>query len=188
MSPSFSGISFWRLSPALLSKGYDLKKWAGINGFGKFSFILLFLVLFFFFPNTAYLFSDIRHLVDYCQDPGFYRACKDQAYIVPIFFTYSLVGVPTFYYALSKMSYILSKLFGKSTGKLFPVLMSPVTGLGLMLGLVDRFNSWDIVRDPISIVLNALHHLSSPIMLTNILSYSMMMYIIYYFIRAVYKK
>lgn len=191
----YVAIVFWNIFLALipcfivyrLSKGYYLKKWANISQISRLWFLLIFLVWFFFFPNTAYLFADIRHLADYCEFPGPFKACAYQAYIVPIFFTYTLVGVPTFYYALSKMSYILGKLFGQKLGKQFPIYMIPITAIGLMLGLVNRFNSWDIVLKPLSIIWAVGLQLRNPIMLLNIASYAIMMYIIYYFIKWVTK-
>jgi len=86
------------------------------------------------------------------------------------------------------MSYVLGKLFGKKFDSQFPIYMIPITGIGLMLGLMNRFNSWDIVLDPLSIFRVVSIQLSTSVMLINILSYSIMMYIIYYFIKLVYKK
>ncbi len=179
---------FWNIFLALiscfiayrLSTTYYLKKWSNISKLNKVLFLLTFLIWFFFFPNTAYLFTDVRHLADYCDDLGRLRVCAEQAWVVPIFFTYGLVGVPTFYYALRKMTQVVRKLFGKWTGRLFPLLMIPVTALGLLLGLVARFNSWEVVSKPWSIVRTAFAYLQDKTMLLNLLSYTVMLYLIYY--------
>ncbi len=170
-----------------MSQMYPHKKWATLGLMGQISFLGLFLIWFFFFPNTAYLIADIRHLVDYCEHPGFLRICKDQAYIVPIFFTYALIGVPTFYYALRQMTRVLRMLFNKTVSRLFPLFMIPLTSLGVMLGLVARFNSWDIVRSPFAIIHTVFKHLGEPVMLLNIVSYTVMLYLIYYFILFIKK-
>lgn len=169
----------------LMGKKYQLKKWTMWGIKYQILFILLFIIWLAFLPNTAYLMTDVRHLVDYCEEPGYLRVCREKAYIVPIFFTYALIGVPTFYYALSKMTAILRKLFNKTVGRIFPIVMIPIISLGVMLGLVARFNSWDLVYAPFRIFHTAFVHLSDPNMLINIASYMGMLFLIYYFIRLI---
>ena len=192
----FVAVFFWNILLALIpcfivfrmANGFHLKGWTNIGTIPKWSFVGLFLIWFFFFPNTAYLFSDIRHLANYCDQLDAMRICPNQAYLVPIFLSYAMVGIPTFYYGLSKMSYVLSKLFGAAVGRIFPVLMIPLTALGVMIGLVDRFNSWDIVFHPFSIVKIALAYFLGDVMSWNLLSYTLMLYGIYYFIKLTKQK
>lgn len=166
-----------------------IKPWTKMKGFGRISFVVLFLIWFFFFPNTAYLMTDVRHLLDYCNgNPGLLRICKEQAYIPPIFFTYALVGVPTFYYSLKGMAKILGKIWKDKIQFIFPIIMIPICSIGVMLGLVARFNTWDIVLRPHFILETFFVYLTDGIMLLNILSYTVMLYLIYYFIKAVRSK
>lgn len=173
----------WRLSTA-----YYLKKWGNISFMNRLFFGLTFPVWFFFFPNTAYLITDIRHLVDYCEELDFFRVCVNEAWVVPVFFTYALIGVPTFYYALKKMTLVIEKLFGKWARRLFPLFMIPVTALGLLLGLVARFNSWEVVARPWHIAETALFYLTDKTMLNNFFAYTLMLYLIYYAIDLLWKK
>jgi len=192
----YVAVIFWNIFLALLpciiawrlSRGYYLKKWSNMSQMNHLLFGLTFLVWFFFFPNTAYLIADIRHLQGYCDTHDFYRSCADQAWVVPLFFTYALVGVPTFYYALKKMSLVLEKLFGKMARRIFPLLMIPLTALGLLLGLVARFNSWEIVTKPLNIIKTALEYLNNDIMLINLSAYTLMLYFVYYSIDLLLKK
>ena len=86
------------------------KKWGQLKLLEYAVFILFFIIWFFFFPNTAYLFTMPRHLVDYCGDYDKYRVCMENAWMPIFFFVYALIGVPTFYYSLNKMSEILKVL------------------------------------------------------------------------------
>lgn len=191
----YIAVIFWNIFLALvpciiawrLSTAYHLKRWGNISRMNQFLFAITFIIWFFFFPNTAYLIADIRHLVGYCETLDFYRSCADQAWVVPIFFTYSLIGVPTFYYALKRMTIVIERFFGKFARRLFPLIMIPVTALGLLLGLVARFNSWEIINKPLNIVKTALFYLSSEIMLLNLLAYTLMLYFIYYSIDILWK-
>lgn len=192
----YVAIIFWNIFLALipcliawrLSTVYYLKKWGNISQMNRLLFGITFLIWFFFFPNAAYLIADIRHLVGYCEVLDFYRSCPAQAWVVPLFFTYALVGIPTFYYALKKMSLVIEKLFGKMARRIFPLLMIPITAMGLMLGLVARFNSWEIVYKPLSILKIAWQYVNSEIMVINILAYTLMLYLVYYGIDFLWKK
>jgi len=192
----FIAVFFWNIFLALvpcliawrLSSAYFLKKWGNISSMNKFLFVTTFLIWFFFFPNAAYLISDVRHLAGYCDQLDFYRACPAQAWMVPLFFTYALVGVPTFYYALKRMTLVVEKLFGKIARRVFPILMIPLTALGLLLGLVARFNSWEVISRPLSILKISIQYLGSQIMLINFLAYTLMLYLIYYSIDFLLKK
>lgn len=191
----FIATFFWNIFLALipcliawrLSSAYYLKKWSHISRLNQLLFLIIFPVWFFFFPNTAYLISDVRHLADYCDELGYLRVCADQAWVVPIFFTYALVGVPTFYYALKKMTVVIERLFGKMTGRLFPFIMIPTTALGLLLGLVARFNSWEVVTRPWDITRAVLDFADDTTMQINFLAYTLMLYFIYYSIDLMLK-
>lgn len=182
---------FWNIFLAVIpcylaykaKKIADGNKWGNLMTQKKTILIFIFLVWFFFFPNAPYLFTDIRHLVDYCANPGPLNTCPEKAYLVPLFFTYALVGIPTFYYGLHKMSEVLKTVFNPKIGKHFPIIMIPITAIGLMLGLVERFNSWEVISSPLSILKVAASYVHDPIMLLNLGSYTLMMYLIYYFIK-----
>ncbi|MBN2306771.1 DUF1361 domain-containing protein [Candidatus Peregrinibacteria bacterium] len=192
----YVAVIFWNIFLALLpcliawrlSRGYYLKKWGNMSQMNHLLFGLVFLVWFFFFPNTAYLIADVRHLADYCKELDYFRTCVDEAWVVPLFFTYSLIGVPTFYYSLKKMATILEKLFGKTVRRLFPLLMIPITALGLLLGLVARFNSWEVIYKPLNIIKTVFGYLSDETMLINLLAYTLMLYFVYYSIDFLWKK
>jgi len=192
----YVAVFFWNIFLALLpcliawrlSTVYYLKKWTNISLLNKMLFVVTFLIWFFFFPNTAYLITDIRHLAGYCDHLDYYRACPAQAWVVPLFFAYALAGVPTFCYALKKMTLVLEKLFGKTVQRIFPVLMIPVTAMGLMLGLVARFNSWEVALKPWNILLAAYAYLTDETMLINIGAYTAMLFLVYYGVDFLWKK
>lgn len=173
----------WRLSTA-----YYLKKWSHISFLNKALFSVIFLIWFFVFPNTAYLISDVRHLADYCDELDFFRVCVDEAWVVPVFFTYGLVGVPTFYYALKRITLVIEKLFGKTAKFLFPLLMIPITAFGLLLGLVARFNSWEVVSRPWDIMTVALEYMGDKTIQIDFAAYTVMLYLIYYTIDFIWKR
>ena len=179
---------FWNVFLALIpcviayymSRAAGGKKWVKLKTGYKIYFIPLFLFWLFMFPNTAYLFTIVRHLVDYCEDYDKYRVCAGQMWMVMFFFTYSLIGLPTFYYALKKMSVLFKKSFNKAVAAALPLIVIPLTSIGVMFGLFERFNSWDILVRP-SIVFNAtISYFSDTSLLTDFLVFTICLYLIYY--------
>lgn len=156
------------------------KEFKNLSFFSWIIFTFSFLFWLFFIPNTAYLFSASRHLINYCVNPGMSNVCEYQFYVVPLFFIYSLIGIPTFIYALRKMSLILGKLFHPILTKIFPIIMSPIIVIGILLGLFERFNSWDVLYDPLFIIRIAIEYFTKPHMVLHFIIYTLALYFVYY--------
>lgn len=143
------------------------------------SFWPLFFIWFFFYPNTAYLFFMVRHLVDYCPDYDTFRVCSEGSWVVFFFFTYALTGLPTFYYALNQMTRLLSQKWGRGWGAIFPVIMIPLTSVGLLFGLYERFNSWDIIKRPQQIFQTIFDYIRTPFLREDFIVFTLLLCFIY---------
>ena len=64
------------------------------------------------------------------------------------FFAYSCFGWVSFYYLLKMMSELIGSMLSKLWSNVFIALIVPVVSLGVLLGLLNRFNSWDIFFYP----------------------------------------
>ena len=156
------------------------KKWGALKNIDRLSFIILFLFWLLFFPNTAYLFTLPRHLVNLCADYGRTRICFEEMWIVLFFFTYAAIGIPTFYYALNQMSRVLRVLFSKTIAIILPIVLIPLTALGVLLGLFERFNTWQILYQPWEILKAGTFYFTFPVLLINFLVFTIILYLIYY--------
>ena len=162
-----------------LEKSVGKRKWADLKGH-KFAFILIFLFWLFILPNTAYLIFDVRHLVDYCDNLDMYRVCQDGSWLVIFFFTYALIGVPTLYYAINKMSRVFYTVFGRSSETSLPVFAVPMTSIGVMFGLYSRFNSWDVLFRPFDLLRAFGAYFGEMSMIMDFLVFTACLYFIYY--------
>jgi uncharacterized membrane protein len=117
----------------------------------KIAAAVLFIFWLLFFPNTAYIITDVRHLLDYCPIDSPDRVCSLNAWMIIIFFTYASFGWVSFYYILKLMSDLANKIFNKLEPYFFVGLVVPVTSFGILLGLLNRFNSWDIFIAPVQL-------------------------------------
>lgn len=136
-------------------------------------FALIFLFWLGMLPNTAYLFFMVRHLVDYCPEYDAYRVCLTGSWTVLFFFTYALIGLPTFYYSLNRMTEILKR-------KWLPLVMVPLTSVGLMFGLYNRYNSWDLLIRPRLLLDSTISYFVTPVLLTDLLAFTLALFLIYY--------
>ena len=170
-----------------LEKSVSGKKWKDLKGH-KFAFIPIFIFWLFMLPNTAYLIFDVRHLADYCDNLDVYRVCQNGSWLVIFFFTYALIGVPTLYYAINKMSRVFGAVFNRSAAALLPVFAIPLISIGVMFGLYSRFNSWDILLKPCEILRVAGTYFTEPYLFTDFIVFATCLYFIYYLAVHLLKK
>ena len=143
---TFSWNIFLALLPLLFYRA--LKSYwrrTGLKNLGqKFLALILFIFWLLFFPNTAYLITDVRHLLDYCPINSPDRVCVNNAWMIIFFFVYGCLGWLSFYYILKSMSSLINKIF-KKYQLIFVCIMIPLTSFGILFGLLNRLNSWDIL-------------------------------------------
>jgi uncharacterized membrane protein len=144
------------------------------------AFIILFIFWLLMLPNAPYLFFMTRHIVGYCAEIGAHRVCEGGSWIPLFFFAYALVGVPTFYYALHIMTRLIVGVTWQKNEVIFPLLVIPVVSIGLMLGLYERFNSWNILNMP-GDILQAVHrYFTDMTLLRDFLVFTAILYGIYF--------
>jgi len=166
--------------------GVKNRKWNKLKE-DRAALVLLFLLWLFFLPNTAYLFLTVRHLVNYCSQFDAYRVCQMGSWIPMIFFVYALIGLPTFYYALQKMKQVFEKVFNKEAAATLPVVVIPLTAIGVMFGLYGRFNTWDILRHPISLIQELIGYFVDPSRFADLAIFTVSLYAIYYVTKKLLK-
>ena len=104
------------------------------------------LIWFIFLPNTLYLITDLPHIIwqwHYMHHAG-------QIALALQYLTLVLIGLITFLLALYPVEKALLRatwLKNKSLVPLFIIATNFFIGLGIVLGRVQRINSWDIVVD-----------------------------------------
>lgn len=187
---------FWNIFLALipcftvyyLAKSIKNRKLKSFRIFEYISFVLIFLFWLLFLPNTAYLLTDTRHLVNYCSDWNLHRVCINESWMVIFFTTYAFIGVPTFYYSINKMRILLGKLINKKIGQVLPIITIPLISIGVMFGLFERFNSWDVVTSPIDIIKTGLGYFMDQDLFVNFLVFTLCLYFIYYVMGFFIKK
>ena len=142
------------------------------------AFILFFIWLL-FIPNTAYIITDVRHIAGACP-LNENRICIENAWMVLFFFSYSIAGWLSYVFLLNQMKAVIENIWGKSGKIIFLVSLPPLTALGVLLGLVNRWNSWDIFLYPGEVITGTLAYFTDWTYLKNLLLYSFFLYFLYF--------
>jgi uncharacterized membrane protein len=108
-----------------------------------------------FFPNAPYMVTDFYHLT--MRPP------------VPFWYDIGLIAIFTFagfflaIASLRTMHHLVEAFFGKLTGWVFAIFVLSLGGLGVYLGRFGRYNSWDLLLNPKSVLKDIATQLLNPL-------------------------
>ncbi len=108
-----------------------------------------------FFPNTAYLLTDIVHL--------YVRPSASFWLDLAILFGAALHGVVLFICTLQQMESWYSKLLIPRYTHLLTMFILFIAGYGIYLGRIERWNSWDLLFDTRDLLYSIAYELRHPI-------------------------
>ncbi|HOX97495.1 MAG TPA: DUF1361 domain-containing protein [bacterium] len=178
------GDVFWNLTLVLLTYylffavQYAIKK--SKKTWRAWLFWPIFAVWYLFLPNTLYLVTDVRHLLDYCPRNSYLDVCLHGAWMIFFFFIYALIGWLTFYHLMEKMFELLETNYGKIIAKIFRHFSLIIMPLAVLLGLLNRLNSWQIFTAPSVVTHNILAYFTQWRYLQQWLSIVLIVYLMYY--------
>ena len=108
-----------------------------------------------FFPNAPYILTDFQHLAFPANDlPVWY----DVMMLIWFAFTGLLLGMVS----LFLMQEIIRREFGRWVGWTFVALVTSLTSAGVYVGRFLRWNSWDILRNPVGLVSYTFERVQNP--------------------------
>jgi uncharacterized membrane protein len=94
-----------------------------------------------FFPNAPYLVTDLLHLWPRHPVPYWYD--------MMMLFSFALVGLLLGVTSLYLMHLSVMRQYGRVTGWLFVLAALYLAGLGVYIGRFLRWNSWDLLTNPL---------------------------------------
>lgn len=107
-----------------------------------------------FFPNAPYLVTDLIHLRQFDTVPIWYDAI--------MLFTFALTGLMLGFLSLYMMQSLVARRFGSLWSWLFVVAAVGMSGYGVYVGRFLRWNSWDVFRQPGSLLADVANSLFNP--------------------------
>jgi len=113
------------------------------------------LVWLLFLPNAPYLVTDLKYLGEIDGAPVWFD--------VTLLTTFAWLGLLLGFLSLYLMQAVVERLAGPATSWLAAVGVLALSGFGIYLGRFERWNSWDVVRDPLSLARDLASGLSDPL-------------------------
>jgi uncharacterized membrane protein len=107
-----------------------------------------------FFPNAPYILTDFFHLMPRPYIPLWYD--------ILLLISFSWTGLFLAVASLRTMQVLVNAYLGTVFGWLFVALALSLSGLGIYLGRFERWNSWDLLSHPRSILFDITTRLTNP--------------------------
>ncbi len=108
-----------------------------------------------FFPNALYIVTDLIHIEENKDIPVWYDAV--------LLFASSFLGIILAFVSLRKTESFLIHHFSKRTVAILIPAIIFISSFGVYLGRFERWNSWDVVNDPVALAVNILGNFISPV-------------------------
>ncbi len=107
-----------------------------------------------FFPNAPYIVTDFFHLQPRDEVPYWY----DLALIMSLAWNGLMLG----FISLYDMQTAIGRRFGNFKGWVFSVFSLILGSFGIYLGRYERFNSWDVIANPLHLFRDILDKFINP--------------------------
>ncbi|WP_159882211.1 DUF1361 domain-containing protein [Paenibacillus puerhi] len=109
---------------------------------------------FFFLPNASYLVTEMIHAFRYFKPNPYTTFWLHTDFWLSLIsaFATSLLGLMLFCLSLYIVHRLLSDRIGRWYGWLGAIMMIGISSIGIYIGRFIRWNSWDVISDPGSIL------------------------------------
>ncbi len=104
-----------------------------------------------FFPNAPYILTDVVHLTSFDPARGAPGTLQFWFDIVLVG-SFALTGLVVGFASLHRMQRIVERSYGTVVSWGFVAVAMVLAGIGIYLGRVERFNSWDIFTAPAAVI------------------------------------
>jgi uncharacterized membrane protein len=117
--------------------------------------LVVFCSWFLFFPNSPYLVSDLMHITSRNNVPVWYDTL--------MIFSFAWNGLILGFVSLWIVQQLAARWFGAAFSWLFAAVVLTATGFGIYLGRFQRWNSWDVLVDPLGMAKQVLVYALNPL-------------------------
>ncbi len=121
----------------------------------KWKQLVLFASWLLFFPNALYIVTDLVHLQDENNMPWWFDAV--------LVFASSFIGIVMAFISLRKAELYLKTYFGKGLVAASVAGILFIGSFGVYLGRFQRWNSWDVVNDPLALSVDIISKIINPV-------------------------
>lgn len=134
----------------------------------------------FFYPNAAYLITDLLHPFARLDTEGTSLFWQDMLFwdhLFTVLFT-AILGLMLGTISLASIHRLVEKSYGRIAGICFAAVVLGLGSFGVYLGRFFRFNSWDVLRHPLRMVTEILSYFTDMEHVAHAYSYCMWIFLI----------
>jgi uncharacterized membrane protein len=146
----------------------------------KWKQVLVFSIWLIFFPNALYIVTDLVHLDLETNIPKWFDAV--------LLFTSSITGLIMAFVSLLRIEHFLSHYFRNSKVHVIMVSILFIGSFGVYLGRFLRWNSWDVISNPVSLLYSIAERFIFPLRYIQTWGITVMLTVLYYLIFLAIKK
>jgi uncharacterized membrane protein len=137
----------------------------------KYCFGLGLVVWLLFLPNAPYIITDLLHLKGNTHVPIWFDSI--------LVFSFALAGLLCGLFSLYLAHRLIDRLFNELTGWISIIVCVGLTGFGVYLGRVERWNSWDLFTNPVRLVTDSLQHTTNPMAIKMTIGFTCLLLFFY---------
>lgn len=121
----------------------------------KYKQLILFTSWLLFFPNALYIITDLIHLQQSTSVPLWYDAI--------LLFASSFIGLMMAFISLYRIESFLGGIFNRRNVRLMISGIIFIGSFGVYLGRFQRWNSWNVINDPLALSLDIFSSFINPV-------------------------
>lgn len=118
-------------------------------------FIFLFIAWLLFLPNASYIITDLFHLIQFSSVPKWFDLL--------MIMSFAINGILLFFLSIYDVHQLLLARLSNSTTWFITVMILFLSGFGIYLGRFLRWNSWDIISNPLLLANDIIHRIKHPL-------------------------
>ncbi|WP_109299895.1 DUF1361 domain-containing protein [Aquimarina sp. AU474] len=147
----------WNLFLACIP--YAVVTFLSLGKTNRFIFWIGFIIWLVFLPNSPYILTDLQHI----------RLSTLQSvwFDVLLILSFAINGMILGFASLWMMQKLLHKRFSNKTTQILTYMILLLCGFGIYMGRVLRWNSWDILQNPMGILSDILKRILFPLQHIN---------------------
>lgn len=149
-----------------------LEKKVAINALKTWEVLLGSLIWLLFFPNSPYIITDLVHLQSLSGNTYWH-------YQIMIF-TYAFVSLACGLLSLYWIQKVWTQVFSINWSNIFSIGAIALSGFGIFLGRIERFNSWDFFIHPFTLLKFIFHSIKNPTAILMTFEFSIFIGIAYW--------
>lgn len=133
-----------------------------------------------FLPNTIYLFTDLYHILGQWD-----RVTFMQSFVLAFQYAFlQVIGVVTFILGFHPFEKIVAYFAVLKRNKIKAIVaFNFLIAFGMVLGRVERVNSWEVFTNPLNVLSSAFHVLTTPQLILLTIMYAFVCNFIYFWTR-----